>query len=281
MNSRDYIKETQSQLEFHKRLSEQFRVASESLPGMSLICRHINGKPRYYCRKRGSSRQHYLGTNNPVLLQQLMMKRVASRALPAVEKNIRVLETLLFHFKCMEDHYNGIFPENDESSAASATAVSSPSAGTGEDTFRSGSAAENHPEELKHLTSFGLWVRSKSEAIIAELLYSLHIPFYYEKPLRIRGINGQWRTVYPDFTFRLPDGREIYLEHLGMMNDAQYREKVYQKLTDYFANSIYPPHNLILTMDGPDGELDIASIHNLLQALILPYFQKDSIGAPR
>ena len=66
-----------------------------------------------------------------------------------------------------------------------------------------------------------------------------------------------------------------------MMNDAQYREKVYQKLTDYFANSIYPPHNLILTMDGPDGELDIASIHNLLQALILPYFQKDSIGAPR
>ena len=117
-------------------------------------------------------------------------------------------------------------------------------------------------------------MRSKSEAILAELLYSLHIPFIYEKPLRIKGVDGRWRTVYPDFTFQLPDGREIYLEHLGMMNDLAYREVNYRKLTDYFLNGIYPPHNLIITMDGPDGELDIAAVHQLIQNRILQLFQR-------
>ena len=45
-----------------------------------------------------------------------------------------------------------------------------------------------------------------------------------------------------------------------MMNDPAYREVNYRKLTDYFLNGIYPPHNLFITMDGPDGELDIASV---------------------
>ena len=60
-----------------------------------------------------------------------------------------------------------------------------------------------------------------------------------------------------------------------MMNDEGYRESSYRKLTDYFLNGIYPPHNLIITMDGPDGELDIAAVHQLIQNRILPLFQKE------
>ena len=59
-----------------------------------------------------------------------------------------------------------------------------------------------------------------------------------------------------------------------MMNDEGYRESSYRKLTDYFLNGIYPPHNLIITMDGPDGALDIAAVHQLIQNRILPLFQK-------
>ena len=59
-----------------------------------------------------------------------------------------------------------------------------------------------------------------------------------------------------------------------MMNDEGYRESSYRKMTDYFLNGIYPPHNLIITMDGPDGALDIASVYQLIRQQLLPLFQK-------
>ena len=64
------------------------------------------------------------------------------------------------------------------------------------------------------LTEKGERVRSKSEKIIADKLYSLGIPYRYEYPLVLS--NGA--KVYPDFTIlRMPMREEVYLEHFGMM----------------------------------------------------------------
>ena len=61
-------------------------------------------------------------------------------------------------------------------------------------------------------------VRSKSEVIIADILYKLGIPYVYEKKLKTR--EG---AVYPDFTVRHPyEGNTYYLEHAGMLDKADY-----------------------------------------------------------
>ena len=53
------------------------------------------------------------------------------------------------------------------------------------------------------MTLRGERVRSKSEAMIADTLYRLKIPYKYECPLTIRrktGTSRNTKTIYPDFT---------------------------------------------------------------------------------
>ena len=267
MNESEFLKETEERLKWCKQLENHFHKAADSLPSYILIRRNIRGKDCYYYKKPGSERQYYINKKNIALLRQLQQKRVAAHVLSPLRNNIRLLDSILKEYKNISEAYNAYFPDELNVPASSEKRNTDLYAQTASD-------AAGHPEDLRHLTSFGLRVRSKSEAILAELLYSMHIPFTYEKPLRIKGADGRWRTFYPDFTFQLPDRREIYLEHFGMMNDPAYREVNYRKLTDYFLNGIYPPHNLVITMDGPDGELDIAAVHQLIQSRILPLFQK-------
>ena len=267
MNESEFLKETEERLKWCEQLENHFHKAADSLPGYILIRRNIRGKDCYYYKKPGSDRQYYINKKNIALLRQLQQKRVAAHVLSPLRNNIRLLDSILKEYRNISESYDAYFPDELKAPAASRKTDTSPSTQTT-------ASAAGHPEDLRHLTSFGLRVRSKSEAILAELLYSLHIPFTYEKPLRVKGSDGRWRTVYPDFTFQLPDGREIYLEHFGMMNDSAYREVNYRKLTDYFLNEIYPPHNLIITMDGPDGELDIAAVFQLIRQQLQPLFHR-------
>ncbi len=267
MNESEFLKETEERLKWCRHLENHFHKAADSLPGYVLIRRNIRGKHRYYYRKPGSDRQYYISKKNIALLRQLQQKRVAAHVLSPLRNNIRLLDSVLKEYRDISKAYDAYFPDEWKAPVCS----KNPNTGL---SVKAASGAAGHPEDLRHLSSFGLRVRSKSEAILADLLHSLHIPFIYEKPLRIKGADGRWRTVYPDFTFQLPDGSVLYLEHFGMMNDEGYRESSYRKLTDYFLNGIYPPHNLIITMDGPDGALDIAAVHQLIQNRILPLFQR-------
>lgn len=89
-------------------------------------------------------------------------------------------------------------------------------------------------------------VRSKSELIIADLLNKEGIPYRYEYPILLSGLG----TVYPDFTvLNVRCRKELYWEHLGMMDDIEYVEKALQKITMYEENGIFPGESLILTYE--------------------------------
>lgn len=76
------------------------------------------------------------------------------------------------------------------------------------------------PESRIYDTKRGDMVRSKSEAIIADMLLDLGIPYHYEKPIRLKG--GAKR--YPDFTLlKVAAREEVYLEHFGLLDDEDYR----------------------------------------------------------
>ncbi len=124
------------------------------------------------------------------------------------------------------------------------------------------SSTSIYPENLRHRTLNGEMVRSKSEVLLANLLYFYQIPYEYEKPINF----GNY-TIYPDFTIILPTGQQIYWEHLGMLNTPKYAKSWAEKNHTYRQNGISEGNGLIITkdvngvFDEQDALLKIQSYH--------------------
>ncbi len=120
--------------------------------------------------------------------------------------------------------------------------------------------------DTEFYTDLGERVRSKSEIIIANTLLKMKIPYRYECPLRLQ--NGVW--IYPDFTvLRMRDRRELYLEHLGMMDDLTYCESAMRRITQYEMNGLYPGDRLLLTHETRREPLNLKLLERILEFYIL------------
>ena len=115
---------------------------------------------------------------------------------------------------------------------------------------------EWYEEGKIHKTLAGIMVRSKSEVIIANMLYERGIPFKYEVPL-----------YAPDGTFYIPDftitwnGKEWYWEHLGMLDQEEYRNHWETK------KEWYKKHRFIdrlIVTDEEDG-IDSKKIEDIIK----------------
>lgn len=122
----------------------------------------------------------------------------------------------------------------------------------------------SHPENLIHTTLAGHKVRSKSEVIIANLLYTNRIPYRYEAALQLNEF-----TVYPDFTILHPVSNKLfYWEHFGMMDKSAYCDAACNKLKTYCYNGIFPSMQLITTYET--SKYPISS--DQVQQIITQYF---------
>ena len=77
-------------------------------------------------------------------------------------------------------------------------------------------------------------MRSKGEAIIIDVLWQRHIPFYYEKKLILFDEKGQKVVVYPDITILLSQRELLLWEHNGMLSNEEYRRRNNRKMVLYF-----------------------------------------------
>lgn len=82
-----------------------------------------------------------------------------------IRRYIRLLDSVLKECRDISKAYDAYFPDEWKAPVCS----KNPNTGL---SVKAASGAAGHPEDLRYLTSFGLRVRSKSEAILAELLYS-------------------------------------------------------------------------------------------------------------
>lgn len=121
------------------------------------------------------------------------------------------------------------------------------------------------PEEKIHLTTSGVYVRSKSEALISEKLFDNSVPNRYEEVLWLEG-----RDFAPDFTFRDANREPFYWEHAGMMNDSNYIRRHQFKMDVYARHGIVPWRNLIVTYDTEDGAINMGLIDSIVKYQILP-----------
>ena len=108
----------------------------------------------------------------------------------------------------------------------------------------------------------GIIVRSKSEVIIATALYDNNIKFEYEKAIKISDV-----IYYPDFTVEKKNGDIILWEHLGLIDNPDYRNKVYRKIMKYNENGYYQGKNLILTYETAESPLDPMDVEHEIEKM--------------
>lgn len=121
-----------------------------------------------------------------------------------------------------------------------------------------------NPENLIYKTPAGHMVRSKSELIIATILFMNHIPYRYECEL----VLGD-HVIYPDFTIMHPKTYGIYyLEHFGMMDVPYYIHTACEKIRTYAENGIIPTMNLLTTYETKKQPID----PEYVERMIIDYF---------
>ena len=114
------------------------------------------------------------------------------------------------------------------------------------------------------ITERGERVRSKSEKIIADKLYTLGIPYRYEYPITLEGNI----KIYPDFTIlKMPQREEVYLEHFGLMDNSEYMDSVIYKLNTYERNGIYLGVNLFMTHETSNVPLNTRALDGMIKQL--------------
>lgn len=122
-----------------------------------------------------------------------------------------------------------------------------------------------YPENRKFPCKNGICVRSKSEQIIVSSLYSYDIPFKYEEPLELEGIN-----IFPDFTIINQRTKDIFIwEHFGMMDIERYRQNSIDKINLYTRNGYIPFINILFTFETKDSGVDVNWIDTIIEKLLL------------
>lgn len=120
------------------------------------------------------------------------------------------------------------------------------------------------PENFRHRypanyrTRDGHFVRSKSEVIIDDWLYTYGLVHAYERKLPIN------EDVVSDFHIPSGPGRPhaVYIEYWGLENDPKYRERMLTKIEIYKRNAL-PLIELV--------EADIQSIDDVLPRKLLDF----------
>ena len=111
-------------------------------------------------------------------------------------------------------------------------------------------------EHLIHRTEKGHLVRSKSELVIANMLFQLDIPYEYERVCDGTNAPGRLR---PDFSFVTADGDLVIWEHLGMLSRPDYRRGWEWKREWYTKNGFAEGKTLFTSTEDNENGLD--SVH--------------------
>ena len=75
--------------------------------------------------------------------------------------------------------------------------------------------------------------------------------------------------INPDITLEDYNNEELYIEHLGMMDNPSYAIYNYEKLERYYGAGLIPGDNLILTFDRR-GTINMGMIEAVIVNEIIP-----------
>lgn len=219
---------------------------------------------QYYYRKNQGDAWHYLRRNELSVAVKISQREYDIRIIAAAKEELRKLDMInrFYQARAVEN----VFAEIPASYRNLAKPVHEQPSELLDRwktiNFERMNFAEGAPEYYSQL---GERMRSKSETMIADRLARRGIPYIYEKPLALKGFS---KPIHPDFTlldFRR--GCEIYWEHLGMMDDHDYRDSAFAKINAYEQQNIFPGDRLIITFETAKQPLNTRTLNKILERL--------------
>ena len=259
------IEEIESEMKFYQ---DYYDKVSAELKGLK---KKLPDGARLHAIKHGNTYQYYVRWNGQKKEREYISKDEIEKAkiLALIEYYEKLSEKLQQDIKCLGklketwsgDPFNWVEENMSRGKYALVPPVycddTSYIREWKEQTYEKMSFKENSPE---FFTRKGVRVRSKSEMIIADMLDEIEIPFLYEKPLKL----GTW-TIHPDFTLLdIKNRREIYWEHFGMMDDMDYRNDAFLKMSKYEEYGFYQHDRLIWTFETGKQPLNTKVLRKMI-----------------
>ena len=256
---RNLLKEREKYLcELKSEKEKELKTAPE---GLLRVCNSRNRIQYYYRTEPKDFNGVYIKEKDIHLAQGLAQKDYDQRILRAIEKELECIKKYFANYpeRNVEQVYGSLHKERQR--------LIRPIRETDEQyiqnwrnvEYEGKGFAEDAPE---FYTSRGERVRSKSEWIIAELLEKEGIPYRYEYPVYLRGFG----KVYPDFTvLNVRTRKEIYWEHMGMMDNPIYAEKAVNKIHTYEQNGMFQGEELLVTYETSKSPLNQKVIMRMIQ----------------
>lgn len=240
-----FLQDAISQLNQLNISIEKYKKMLKHFPSGNLQC-FKNGKYiKAYCQN--SKGKKYLAKKDSALVEKLALKKYYESRLHDCLREKELFETFLKEANKLNSEVEKLLaPDSNYHHLLSQVLIS--------DSWAKMPYEQNpyKREDLIHNTFSGIKVRSKSEEIIANSLFTNNIPFRYESPLLLNG-----SLIYPDFTIKNPKSNTFtYWEHLGLMDNKSYKDHAMNKISNYCDNGIFPDVNLILTYETQKHPLD-------------------------
>lgn len=261
----DYVSITKKNIEEEKCLIEIYEQMLLGFPEGRLTSKVINGKRYYYTVDPHTRKHKEISIRDRETVLKMCEHRYAEVALKILNENIKAQERMLKKYSAYSDdvingklgkaYCESLKADRKGSDAEPASKV-----------YKKDEIGVSPHSGFMHRTSFGLGVRSKSEALIAEMLKRHGIDFEYEAALELLDEYGAPDVRYPDFTLHIGD-ETIYWEHMGMLADDGYRAAAERKMHLYFINDIMPGSNLIVTCDDSSGKIDMVGVSRIVESL--------------
>lgn len=268
---------------FYRKQKKYYeKMAAEALTGRFYI-KNQRGKDRLYLYDGGSER--YIARNALDEMPEYIDGRAAQLLLGRINENLRLLEIMYEQFNSynaapMEQIYSAVreetiktvqmaFPDYDMDKITESA---------GQNIYIPQGIPEKvrkwltepteynpyRPEEKTNRTPSGIYVRSKSELLIATMVESYNAPYKYEEKVMLNN-----RAVYSDYSFLDKSiTRGIKWEHFGMMGNSDYRQKSHAKIKDYLDSGYRLRYDLIVTYDDENGSIDMELVQRLIQTYI-------------
>jgi len=235
------------ELKLQNLINTEEATLKDNIPGHIRIDKKRKGVQFYYLSKKGQRNGKYIPKNKKDFAIKLIQQNYETESLQAMKREVILIRDFMKTYK--EKSFESVYEKMSDARKQFVTPFTLPTAIYIENWYKQRCINELFlPEGLKFKTNREELVRSKTEVIIANVLNNLGIPYLYENEIKIGN-----KKYYPDFTCLNINNRKTFLwEHLGLMDDVEYSEKVVNKLSVYEANGYFPGKNLILTMETKD-----------------------------
>lgn len=244
----------------------------EQAPEGGLKIQQRCGKTYYYHKYKSSEtntmKKQYIRKKEEELIKTLAQKGYYKKVKPVLEKNLQVLEEFVRAYQV--EKLDGIYDSLTDARKKIVTPIQT-SLGKKLQMWENEvyEPYKKYQENLKFETEKGEMVRSKSEVIIANILYQNRdcLLYKYERPLEI-AMHQREMEFHPDFTIiNLHTGKIMYWEHAGRMDDPKYANEFVQKMNTYIANGFLPGKDVIVTYETVNFPLNIHSVKMLVKDL--------------